>query len=404
MCSRYESGAIISINAFLFAACRRLHMVKHLTLRYTCDDEVLAIVGKHCTVLEKLDISGSENISENGMRSLYEKRIQDKLIGLNDLSKTLKIVNIGGPGAQKLPVSQASLLLRFLPNLASLGGFEKTGAAVESVHQTDPTLKFNLVYIHDQSTNVQRLDVFSKTCPKLKGMYLDCPKGTAVQTIDMLKDIKDIKLHKTRWTDVEIMLRNMHRRLRTLNLSKVYGSLDVAVLARHCTHLTKLDLNFVSFINTAPDSEINERLFPELQELFIYRTTLPSAIVRTFLTCSEYLEHVAFGECNVIKDEEMINCIEMSSLKHLRELWLGQALHLTIESLRCIMENCPLVTSIGNLAAWNLGPGETAFINEQLVLTNTNLTLHDYGPDNDEEEGGVVIVFGVAGGEEGDEE
>lgn len=378
---------------YLCKVIRRVHTIRQLTLRYTCDDEILALVGKHCSQLERLDISGSENITDTGMRSLYEKRIQDVFKGFNDLTKTLTIVDIGGPGAQHLPVSQVSLLLRFLPNLKSLGSFERTGAAVEMLFSEDPTLRFNLVYIHDLYTPIQRLNIIAKSCPKLTGIYLDCAKGTAVQNIHLLKELRSLKLHKIRWTDVEIALRGLNHKLRTLYLSTIWGTIDVYQLSLYCPMLTRLELHGASLMSSAPDLESPCIALPELVEVLVYRTTLSGLMAKSFLVSSQRLEHVAFGECNQITDSQLISCLTDSSLTELRELWLGQANKLTMASLECLMEKCPAITSIGNLAGWGLGPGESSFIRLQLALTNTDLTLHDYGPDSDEE--AVVLVLGL---------
>ncbi|KAA0202624.1 hypothetical protein HAZT_HAZT009103 [Hyalella azteca] len=109
---------------YLCKVIRRIHTIRHLTLRYTSDDEILAIVGKHCPQLETLDISGSENISESGIRSLYEKRINDVFKGFNDCAKTLKVVDIGGPGAQHLPqlsLPSLQLIIDKCPLVTSIG-------------------------------------------------------------------------------------------------------------------------------------------------------------------------------------------------------------------------------------------------------------------------------------------
>lgn len=329
---------------------RRVHTVRQLTLRYTCNDEILALVGKHCSQLERLDISGSENITDTGMRSLYEKRIQDVFKGFNDLTKTLSIVDIGGPGAQHLPVSQVSLLLRFLPNLKSLGSFERTGAAVELLFTEDPSLRFKLVYIHDLYTPIQRLNIIAKSCPKLNGIYLDCAKGTAVQNIHILKELRSLKLHKIRWTDVEIALRGLNQRLKTLYLSTIWGAVDVYQVSQHCPMLTKLELHGASLISSAPDLVSPSLALPELIEVLVYRTTLSGLMARSFLVSSQKLEHVAFGECDQITDAQLISCLSDSSLTELKELWLGQANKLTMTSLECLMDRCPAITSIGEPA------------------------------------------------------
>ena len=62
-----------------------------------------------------------------------------------------------------------------------------------------------------------------------------------------------------------------------------------------------------------------------------------------------------------------------------------------------------MLTSLGNLAGWGLGPGETSFIKQQLALTNTDLQLHDYGADRDEDEL-IIFALGLEDQDEFDED
>ncbi|XP_018022181.1 uncharacterized protein LOC108678312 [Hyalella azteca] len=378
---------------YLCKVIRRIHTIRHLTLRYTSDDEILAIVGKHCPQLETLDISGSENISESGIRSLYEKRINDVFKGFNDCAKTLKVVDIGGPGAQHLPVSQVSLLLRFLPNLNSLGAFERTGAAVEILFEEDPTLRFNLIYLHDLYTTKQRMEIIVKACPKIQGMYLDCPKASAVHIIHLNKEMRNLRVHKCRWSDLELTLLNFHSRLRTLYMSTIFGTVNILSLSKYCPNLTRIELHGVTLISSVPDSPDPQtyRIFPELRELLIYRTPVSPLLMGTFMKSSEVLEHLSFGECNQITDEDLKDHLNSSTLEHLTQLWFGQAQQLSLPSLQLIIDKCPLVTSIGNLAAWALNSAEIVFMKMQLELSNTDLTLHDYG-SLEQGEGFIILL------------
>lgn len=385
-------------------AHRRLHTIRHLTLRYTCDDEILAIIGKNCPNMETLDIAGSKKITDVGIKSLYEKRIRDEFLGFNDLTKTLRIVDIGGPAAQHLPVSQICLLLRFLPNLRSLESYDRAGAAVEMLCLEEPSLKFTkLRFIRDIYTNKQRMSVMVTACPNIEAIYLDCAKGGAVQLIHQLKELKELRLHKTRWSDVEVALQNICSRLRKLYLSTIWGSIDIYTLSKYCPNLSKIELHSGSIISSEPDylgEDRREKTLPELRECLLYQTRLTAILVKKVFRSSDQLIHVGFGECNQLTDEDLISCINASNLKCLREFWFGQACRLTIESLKYLMENCPSMTSIGNLAGWGMEPGETSFIRMQLALTNTDLTLYDFGSDQDEE--GYILMLGLDMEEEED--
>ena len=109
--------------------------MKHLTqliAPYIANDRLISAVGRYCSRLELLDISGTEDVTDEGIKSLYRNNIGGELWPA-DLIDSLKYLMIGGPGGKRLePATVAQLLIK-LPHLISLGSYPHTGTAISKV-------------------------------------------------------------------------------------------------------------------------------------------------------------------------------------------------------------------------------------------------------------------------------
>lgn len=358
---------------------RKLSELKRLTLRYNCDDEMLATLGKYCHNLHKLDVSGSRAITETGLQKLCENPSR---VAMDRLTQSLQIVDLGGPGSGDLPASQASYLLLTLPHLVSLGSYEHTGAAVELALKTYPNKKFELCYLHDVITTIDRFSAIVKGCPKLQAIYLDSPKGTAVHYMELLKDLREIKLNKVRWSDLEIMLNKMGSRVRSLFLLSVFGQMDLLDLGRLCPNLHRLEIHSASLVCS---EAAHDNTFHKIRELIIYTSQISTLCIKLILNQCVGVEHLCLGECGQLSDSAITTSLMDHSLQEVREMWLGVAEDLTMRTVEALLEHCPNLTSLGNLAAWGVHPSDLDLLRVQLLLTNTDLTLHEYGPQEEDE-------------------
>ncbi|XP_071528239.1 uncharacterized protein [Panulirus ornatus] len=358
---------------------RKLSELRRLTLRYNCDDEMLATLGKYCHKLQKLDMSGSRAITETGLQKLCDNPSR---VAMGRLTQTLQIIDLGGPGAGDLPASYASYLLLTLPYLVSLGSYEHTGAAVQLAYESNPNKKFELCYLHDDITTVDRFSVMAKACPKIQAIYLDSPKGTAIHYMELFKDLREIKLNKVRWSDMEIMLNKIGSRVRSLFLLSVFGQVDLIELGRLCPNLLRLEIHSVSLICS---EATHTSAFHQVRELIIYTSQISTLCIKLILNQCVGVEHLCLGECGQLSDDAIITSLMDHSLREAREIWFGVAENLSMRTVEALLEHCPKLTSLGNLAAWSVHPTDLDLLRVQLLLTNTDLTLHEYGPQEDNE-------------------
>ncbi|XP_037800769.1 uncharacterized protein LOC119595731 [Penaeus monodon] len=364
---------------FLIKALRKLQDVRKLTLRYNCDDEMLATLGKYCLKLQKLDISGSARITVDGLKQLCENpsRTHD-----THLTQTLQIVDLGGPGSQNLSVDLACYLLRTLPHLVSLGSYEHTGAALEILHKNCPEKQFGLKYLHDVITTSGRHFAICKACPDIQAIYLDSPKDIAIHFLDMLNNLSEVKMHKVRWSDVLVMLKKMGSRIRSLFLLTVFGQVDMIELGSLCPNMIRLEIHNVSL---SCSDTTHRSAFHSIKELFIYNSQISTTCVKLIMNQCLNVEHLTLGDCAQLTDPAIILSMRDHSLRHVKEIWFGVAQNLTMRTIEALIEHCPLLTSLGNLAAWSVHPDDINLLRVQCMVTNVDLALHEYGPDEEEQ-------------------
>lgn len=371
----------------LMRVLRKLPNIRRLTLRYTCDDDMLATLGKYSENLQKLDISGSEAVTEEGLRKLccYPTRVV-----MGSMSDSLQIVDLGGPGSKGLTPSHASYLLLHLPHLVSLGSYEHAGAAVDLALQSHPGKKFVLRYMHDAITPYKRFLSVISACPQLTAIYFDSPKDKVVHNLGELKELREIKMNKVRWSDTVIMLQKIGPRVRSLFLLSVFGELDLMELGVLCPRLLRLELHSTALHCS---EEFHASAFHQVRELFVYTSFISIACVKLLLNQCVGVEHFSIGDCGHLTDGVLHACLLQDALRHVRHIWFGVAEHLTVQSLQALLEHCPELVTLGNLAAWDVRPEHIDLLRVEIFLTNRELTLHEVGPQLSEDEWIPIVVM-----------
>ncbi|XP_050713764.1 uncharacterized protein LOC126996890 [Eriocheir sinensis] len=371
----------------LMRVLRKLPDIRRLTLRYTCDDDMLATLGKYAENLQKLDITGSQAVTEEGLRKLcnYPTRVV-----MGSLSDSLQIVDLGGPGSKGLAPSHISYLLLHLPHLVSLGSYEHAGAAVDLALQSRPGKKFGLRYMHDTITPYKRFLSVVSACPHLTAIYFDSPKDKVVHNLGELKELIEIKMNKVRWSDTVILLQQIGRRLRSLFLLSVFGELDLLELGVMCPRLLRLELHNTA-LHCSADSHASA--FQQVRELFVYTSPLSVTCVKLLLTQCVAVEHFSLGDCGHLTDGVLHASLIQHALRHVRHIWFGVAEHLTVQSVQALLDHCPELLSLGNLAAWDLRPEHIDLLRVQVFITNRDLTLHEVGSQFSEDEWIPIVVI-----------
>ncbi|KAL7638421.1 UNVERIFIED_CONTAM: hypothetical protein RMT77_010991 [Armadillidium vulgare] len=368
----------------IFSFCkviRRIHDIRHLIIKYVCVDEFLQLIGKHCIHLEILNIAGSGNISEEGIEKLINNPSKTIDGYTSDICKTLQIIDLGGPGATQLSPSLAAKLIENVPHLKSLGSFPNTGKSIEILYELHPNSKYGLRYIHDTSTNSQRLSAICKLCPDIQAIYFDSPGSTAVKHLHMLKCLTEIKLHKVKWEDVKLMLENCGQRIRNLILLMVWGSLVLSDLGSLCPNIIRLEMHFVTLICSDVS---HSTALKNIKEIFIYNSDITTVCAKFIINQCLTIQTLSLGDCAQLTDAAIISSLLDKSLLNVQSVWFGLAENLTKRTIEALIEHCPNLSNLGNLAAWNVRQNDIDLLRIQLLTSNLDLTLHEYGPEEEE--------------------
>lgn len=357
---------------------RRLNEIRNLTLRYVCDDELLQIIGKHCRKLERLDISGSDKISEVGLVNFIENPSKSLDGFISDICASLQIIDLGGPGAQHLSPNLGAKLIRSLPHLKSLGSYEKACQSIEIIYKDNPNYKCDIRYLHDVGTNSQRLSAVAKMCPEIQAIYLDCPGSTAVRYLHMLKKMTEIKLRKVKWEDLKFLLENCGTKLRNIFLLTVWDPISLIELGSYCPNVVRLEMHFVSLICS---ETTHPTALQKIKELHIFNSRITTTCAKLIVNQCISIQVLSLGDCAQLTDAAIISSLMDYSLKQVQSIWFGLAENLTERTINALIDHCPMLTNLGNLAGWNVGSDDIELIRAQLLSLNLDLELHEYGQE-----------------------
>ena len=71
-----------------------------LIVPYIADDSLISSVGRHCHLLQLLDISGVSGVTDDGVKGLYRMSVGGELWPTG-LVGTMKYLLVGGPGGDQ---------------------------------------------------------------------------------------------------------------------------------------------------------------------------------------------------------------------------------------------------------------------------------------------------------------
>ena len=135
-------------------ALRRMPQLRYLNVPHIASSQMIETLSRKCAHLTYLDLSGSQELTE------------DDLLKLSSLRTTLKILNLANVGRDPIVAECVATLINNLPNLISLGGYQKTGEAIRILNMDlGRTHITKLKFIHDSFTEFQSINSIRILCP-----------------------------------------------------------------------------------------------------------------------------------------------------------------------------------------------------------------------------------------------
>lgn len=372
--------------------------LRSLVLRSVCDNEILRLLGRHCPHLRHLDATSSWLVDDNGLRSLCFKEQEAHMLppdgycgdtsewfsaiqpsDLNTCCRSLQEVRIQDTNTSELGVI---MLLLFIPNLKSLGGFiyyRNVGDAIVSLsHHHEGKLKLNLTDLWDTCLSPEKASILSTAAPHLTSLYT---RGSWLQSVGSFSHLVALTVDFD-FVDfspaLECYLIEHGQKLRKLVLVDQTHSVDVSMLAENCPRLEELGAKLEGGWYGEEGA-----MLPQLITCRIRvgaTETLHALLVHT--TCLEHLEVVLeeenYGEGVEVVDDSFIaqSLAENPRPQHLRAFVLRSECNLTALSVQLLINSCPSLRFIGDLHSWaGICDSDVEQLAQEIVARNLDLML-----------------------------
>nr|CAD7262806.1 unnamed protein product [Timema shepardi] len=186
--------------------------LRSLVLHSVCDNAILGLLGKQCPHLRHLDATSSWLVDDGGIIQLCFRDPELHLnssyshygnsndyfarqflsvsdIELTSCCRTLHEVRIQDTNTSEVGVL---LLLLFLPNLRSLGGFiyyRNVGDAVVSLYRSKAGLQLSLTDLWDTCLSQEKAQLVSEAAPLLSSLYT---RGTCLENVGVFTNLTSV--------------------------------------------------------------------------------------------------------------------------------------------------------------------------------------------------------------------
>ncbi|XP_069701814.1 uncharacterized protein [Periplaneta americana] len=274
---------------------------------------------------------------------------------INICCQSLQEVRIQDTNTSELGVI---MLLLFIPNLKSLGGFiyyRNVGDAIVSLsHYHAGKLKLNLTDLWDTCLSPEKAGILATAAPHLTSLYT---RGSWLHSVGSFSHLASLTVDFD-FVDfasaLESYLINHGQKLKKLVLVDQMHSVDVSVLAENCPRLEELG------------AKLEGGWYGETGAMLPYLAvcrirvggTEPLHTLLVHAQCLEHLEVVleeeSYGEGVEVIEDTLISqsLAENSRLEHLRVFLLRSECNLSVLSVQLLISSCPSLRFLGDLHAW----------------------------------------------------
>ena len=200
-----------------------------------------------------------------------------------------------------------------------------------------------------------QMEMVCRMCPNIeKMMFIQHPKCCpTLEPLEGFTRLSDLQIHGSDWgpSGLARLLGKVGSGLTSLGLISVKGLTypSLHLILSTCTHLTGLVLNNC-------DLPGGEELRPEvpqtrLEELVV-TSNMRGHYVDWLLRAGTQLKIVHLGGLTEVSDELFLQLTRDGHLQHLQEIQIERSAWLSMETLDSLLCHCPLLRSVGDLAAW----------------------------------------------------
>ena len=277
------------------------------------------------------------------------------------------------------PELSCTEMLRLLPNLTSLGFYEKVGKAISYLTYYE-CKNLKLKYIRDQRTTLEVLDKICYHCPDLEQIRLTAPQPGTVEQLSVLKTINNVELL---WFQVEELykyLKNCGSQIRSMRLSRCMQVVNINIILASCPNLSYLVLSDLQI-----QYKVDMVKYPNMRHLLCGRLSTNHVLgLKPLLYNLTKLETLEFNDRSLTHEELEELVLKMGLWKNLKKLYLcgkyATNKHLTIKSIRLILNHCKNLEELRNVFHFTISPSELSQLNEELKNSANKCKLLKYSP------------------------
>nr|CAD7202130.1 unnamed protein product [Timema douglasi] len=351
--------------------------LRSLVLHSVCDNAILGLLGKQCPHLRHLDATSSWLVDDGGIIQLCFRDPELHLnssyshygnsndyfarqflsvsdIELTSCCRTLHEVRIQDTNTSEVGVL---LLLLFLPNLRSLGGFiyyRNVGDAVVSLYRSKAGLQLSLTDLWDTCLSQEKAQLVSEAAPLLSSLYT---RGTCLENVGVFTNLTSVTVDFD-FIDcaraLEQYLFQHGKRLRKLVLVDQMHSVDITMLAELCPDLEELGAKvegawwgepgtMLTNLNTC---RVRVGCTETLRALLVHSPNLAHLEV--------ILEEERYSEGVDVFDDSLVSytVAENPCLAKLRVFMMRSECNLTVLTVHLLINACPALKFVGELQMW----------------------------------------------------
>ncbi|PSN48760.1 hypothetical protein C0J52_05185 [Blattella germanica] len=325
---------------FLRTLISNCTMLTELVLKDAVRDSLTtAAIGKSCSRLRVLDLTGSTVSCEDMLHlclrspsSVSEESICEA--DLNPLCQTLEVLHLGNTDVR---ARGAAIVLRFIPNLTSLGSCVYTASGLRRLYalKNKPYQCHKFKHAFYRRSSNGKLKALANSCPSLESLHIGC---------------------------------DAPRRLR-FQISS--AGIDLGIVGQCCPLLEKLTVskNPSRTVSLPPNKA---PIYTKLQELKV-TCAVSVECAALFMTNATKLRNLEINRIRDLSDDIFAAWLRKNPLKYLEELMLRYVL-LTKESVHLLFACCPRLSRLGDLGSWDIRSWE--FKRFRNLVKRENYAIH----------------------------
>ncbi|XP_025418071.1 uncharacterized protein LOC112688877 isoform X2 [Sipha flava] len=373
-----------------------------LKLFAICDNSMLKIIGENALFLKHLDITGSWNVDEAGIKYLLFKNnmhVEINNVSNDELCKQLSLVyddesllNVCCFTLEQLKIQDtntedASLLmiLACVKSLKSLGGFlyfRNIGDALVTVYENSlkPRI-FQLTELYDMQLTSKKIAILKECLPHLKKLY------TRLSCVCTPRDFADPEQGSMFWGRVQILTIDLDYMMNRhfINFVKNYGhnlteliildqesDIDVAKLLKSCPNLHVLK-GYLHIFET-PDGQ-----FTKLKSIELHMPTVET--INWFFENCPCLEEAKlysdsrnlYWNTQIFERPPLIMC---NNLKRLEIVFNDEHPIINHQTVIQFIDKCSNLQHLGRLDKWNLDKKFVKQVKKYIQEMNYELEIY----------------------------